>query len=198
MRRAPCPEVVCEIVLGRQWNGTQIEHIPLSEVTWVHWRGRRRRGASSAAAGGSVAIAGPAAAGPYVVVIIDEEKSDRPGHSYDSDAATNVRVHQECWRLSLRPFIENKNARVIIYCDGKARLTRHSIGAVLADQQVYIAYFEYWLRALWWSGTRMVQMCMQARTKTSMNHAERSAKPTSRTALFGKYGILVSSRCCRA
>ena len=39
MRRAPCPEVICEIVLGRQGNSADFEHIPLREVTWVHWRG---------------------------------------------------------------------------------------------------------------------------------------------------------------
>ena len=33
------------------------------------------------------------------------------------------------------------NARVILYGDGKARQTRHSIWAILGDQQVYIAFF---------------------------------------------------------
>ena len=70
--------------------------------------------------------------------IIDEEKSHRPGKGYDSDSARNVRVYHECWRHFLRPFIENKTARVIVYGDGKARQTRHSIGAMLGDQQVFL------------------------------------------------------------
>ena len=65
--------------------------------------------------------------------IIDEVKSRRPGQGYDGDAARNLRVHHECWRHFLRPFIQNKNARVILYGDGKARQTLHSIGAVLGD-----------------------------------------------------------------
>ena len=73
--------------------------------------------------------------------IIDEVKSRRPGQGYDGDAARNLRVHHECWRHFLRPFIQNKNARVILYGDGQARQTRHSIGAILGDQQVYIAFF---------------------------------------------------------
>jgi hypothetical protein len=43
MRRVPCPEVVCNIVLGRQGKGRDIKHIPLGDVTWVHRRGRRGR-----------------------------------------------------------------------------------------------------------------------------------------------------------
>ena len=70
--------------------------------------------------------------------IIDEEKSHRPGQGYDSDSARNMRVYHECWRHFLRPFIENKTASVIVYGDGKARQTRHSIGAVLGDQQVFL------------------------------------------------------------
>ncbi len=45
-------------------------------------------------------------------------------------------VFHECWRHFLRPFIENKNASVILYCDGKARQTLHSVGAFLGNQQV--------------------------------------------------------------
>ncbi len=71
--------------------------------------------------------------------IIDEE-SLRPGQGYDGDAARNLRVHHECWRHFLLPFIQNKNARVILYGDGKARQTCHSIGLFLGDQQVYIAF----------------------------------------------------------
>ena len=41
MRRALCPEVARIVALGRQGYGLHIEYIPLSEVTWVHWRGRR-------------------------------------------------------------------------------------------------------------------------------------------------------------
>ena len=69
--------------------------------------------------------------------IIDEDKSLRPGQGYDCDAARNLRVHHECWRHFLRLFIENKNDRVFIFGDGKARQTRHSIGAVFGDQQVH-------------------------------------------------------------
>ncbi len=39
--------------------------------------------------------------------IIDEGESCGPGQGYDSDAARNVRVHQECWIIFLRPFIQN-------------------------------------------------------------------------------------------
>ena len=78
--------------------------------------------------------------------IIDEDKSLRPVtavQGYDCDAARNLRVHHECWRHFLRPFIENKNADDIIYGDGKARQTRHSIGAVLGNQQVHFPYNAY-------------------------------------------------------
>ena len=68
--------------------------------------------------------------------IIDEDKSHRPGQGYDSDSARNLRVHHECLRHFLRPFIQKNNARVILYGDGKARQTRHTIGAFLGDQQV--------------------------------------------------------------
>ena len=43
MRRAPRHEVLRIVVLGLQWYVEQIEHIPLGEVTWVHWRGQGRR-----------------------------------------------------------------------------------------------------------------------------------------------------------
>ena len=79
--------------------------------------------------------------------IIDEEKSHRPGQGYDSDSARNVRVYHECWRHFLRPFIDKKTASVIVYGDGKARQTRHSIGAVLGDQQVFFEYISYYAYA---------------------------------------------------
>ncbi len=60
--------------------------------------------------------------------IIDEEKNFRPGQGYDSDAARNVRIHQECWRNFLRPFILNTNSRVVLFSDNKARQIRHGIG----------------------------------------------------------------------
>ena len=75
--------------------------------------------------------------------IIDESISLRPGQGYDSDAARNMRVHHECWRHFLQKFVETTEARVINYGDGTARLTRHSVGAVLGDQQVRISYSLY-------------------------------------------------------
>jgi len=75
--------------------------------------------------------------------IIDESVSLRPGQGYDSDAARNLRVHHECWRHFLQKFVEITEARVINYGDCKARLTRHSVGAVLGDQQVHFAYSLY-------------------------------------------------------
>ena len=71
--------------------------------------------------------------------IIDESISLHPGQGYDSDAARNLRVHHECWRHFLQNFVETTDARVINYGDCKARLTRHSIGAILGDQQVHIS-----------------------------------------------------------
>jgi hypothetical protein len=76
--------------------------------------------------------------------IVDEEKSLRPGTGYDSAAARNMRIHQECWRHFLKRYITDaEDARIIFYGDGKAQQTRHSIGAVLGDQQVYVPYFAY-------------------------------------------------------
>ena len=70
--------------------------------------------------------------------IVDEEKSLRPGTGYDSAAARNMCIHQECWRHFLKRYITDaEDARIIFYGDGKARKTHHSIGAVLGDQQVY-------------------------------------------------------------
>jgi hypothetical protein len=75
--------------------------------------------------------------------IIDEEKSCRPGQGYDSDAARNVRVHQECWRHFLRPFVNNTDTKVIVFGDNKARQIRHGVGAALGDQQVHIVFCTY-------------------------------------------------------
>ena len=76
--------------------------------------------------------------------IVDEEKSLRTGSGYDSAAASNMRIHQECWRHFLKRYITDaEDARIIFYGDGKARQTRHSIGAVLGDQQVYVSYFAW-------------------------------------------------------
>ena len=76
--------------------------------------------------------------------IVDEEKSLRPGSGYDSAGARNMRIHQECWRHFLKRYITDaEDARIIFYGDGKARQTRHSIGAVLGDQQVYVSFFAY-------------------------------------------------------
>ena len=50
-------------------------------------------------------------------------------------------VHHESWRHFLRKFVDTTAAPVIHYGDCKARLTRHSIGLFLGDQQVHIAYF---------------------------------------------------------
>jgi hypothetical protein len=80
--------------------------------------------------------------------IIDEEKSCRPGQGYDSYDTINVRVHQECWRNFLHPFIQNTNSRVILFGDNKARQIHHGIGAALVDQQVHIAYFTYFAHIL--------------------------------------------------
>ena len=78
-----------------------------------------------------------------VANIIDETISLRPGQGYDSDAARSLRVHHECWRHFLQKFVETTDARVIYYGDCQARLTRHSIGAILGDQQVHISYSLY-------------------------------------------------------
>ena len=76
--------------------------------------------------------------------IVDEDKSLRPGSGYDSDGARNLCIHQECWRQFLKRFVtDSKDAKVIFYCDGKARKTCHSIGAVLGDQLVYFPCFVY-------------------------------------------------------
>ena len=74
--------------------------------------------------------------------VLDEEKSFRPGQGYEGDAARNLRIYHECWRLFLAKFNEDsKNARVVLLGDGKARVSRHSVGAFLGDQQVkYIVH----------------------------------------------------------
>ena len=74
--------------------------------------------------------------------VLDEEKSFRPGQGYEGDAARNLRIYHECWRLFLAKFNEDsKNARVVLFGDGKARVSRHSVGAFLGDQQVkYIVH----------------------------------------------------------
>ncbi len=73
--------------------------------------------------------------------IIDEEKSLRPTQGYQCDSARNVRLHHQCWNLFLQtwPDIEDP-ARVIMYGDGKARLTRHHLGACIGDVQVRILF----------------------------------------------------------
>ena len=75
--------------------------------------------------------------------IVDEETNCHPGQDFDSDAARNVRVHQECWRNFLLPFIQNKDSKVILFGDNKARQIRHGIGAALGDQQVHSVYCTY-------------------------------------------------------
>ena len=56
-------------------------------------------------------------------------------------------LHETCvftmnaGNISFKNFVETTEASVINYGDCKARLTRHSVGAVLGDQQVHISYF---------------------------------------------------------
>ncbi len=71
--------------------------------------------------------------------ILDEDKSSRPSQGYYSDSARNVLLHHQCWNLFLQtwPDIEDP-AHVIMYADGKARLTRHHLGACIGDMQVRI------------------------------------------------------------
>jgi hypothetical protein len=74
--------------------------------------------------------------------VLDEEKSDRPStQGYECNAARNMRLHHQCWTrfLSLWPD-HSEHARVVIYGDGKARSTRHFLGALLGDMQVDILH----------------------------------------------------------
>jgi hypothetical protein len=68
--------------------------------------------------------------------VIDEDLTTRPGEGYDSNSARNMSLHRECSKLFLgtRP----NNARVIMYVDGKARLTQHHVGACIGDMQVRV------------------------------------------------------------
>ncbi len=69
--------------------------------------------------------------------VIDEEKSRRHRQDYESNAARNTRLYQKCWRRFLGKWPEfTKHARLILFGDGKARISRHSLGAFLGDQQV--------------------------------------------------------------
>ncbi len=68
---------------------------------------------------------------------LDEDKTLRPGRGYEGDSARNLRIYRECWRLSLAGYNEGaKENRLVLFGDGNARLARHSIGALLGDQQV--------------------------------------------------------------
>ena len=76
--------------------------------------------------------------------VLDEDKSLRPGQGYEGDAARNLRIYHECWRLFLAKYNEGaKYNRLVLFGDGKARLARHSLGAFLGDQQVKYIYWEY-------------------------------------------------------
>ena len=76
--------------------------------------------------------------------VLDEEKTLRPGKGYQSDPARNLRIYHECWRLFLSRFNEGaKHNRVVLFGDGKARIARHSVGAILGDQQVQYTYCAY-------------------------------------------------------
>jgi hypothetical protein len=78
------------------------------------------------------------------MLVIYEEKSDRPTQGYECNAARNVRLHHQCWNRLLSRWPEHsEHARVVIYCDGKARLIRHYLGACLGDMQVNIWRFVY-------------------------------------------------------
>ena len=64
--------------------------------------------------------------------VIDEENSNRPTQGCESNAARNVRLYHQCWNrfLSLWPE-QTEHALVVLYCDGKARLTRHYLGSMV-------------------------------------------------------------------
>jgi hypothetical protein len=78
--------------------------------------------------------------------VINEDLSTRPEKGYHSCAARNMRIHHACWRHFLARWIkESKHARHVVYGDGKTRLSRHHVGAVIGDQQVHIVMFAYYI-----------------------------------------------------
>lgn len=78
--------------------------------------------------------------------VINEDLSTRPAKGYHSSAARNMRIHHACWRHFLARWIkESKHARHVVYGDGKTRLSRHHVGAVIGDQQVHIVMFAYYI-----------------------------------------------------
>ena len=51
--------------------------------------------------------------------VLAKEKSFRPWQGYEVDAARNLSIYHECWRLFLAKFNEDsKNARVVLFSDG--------------------------------------------------------------------------------
>jgi hypothetical protein len=93
--------------------------------------------------------------------VINEDLSTRPAKGYHSGSARNIQIHHACWRLFLARWIkEFKHARHVVYGDGKTRLSRHHVGAVIGDQLVHILcilhiihYFTY-LKYCAYSGTQ--------------------------------------------
>ena len=70
--------------------------------------------------------------------VLDEDKSKRPTQGYHSSAARNNRLFHACWNNFLGGWPEHsEHARVLVYGDGKARLTRHYVGACLGDMQEF-------------------------------------------------------------
>jgi hypothetical protein len=62
--------------------------------------------------------------------IIDEEKSCRPGQGYDSDAARNVRVHQEIGRNAGYIFFapSSKTQTQVLFFSVIIRQDRYAMG----------------------------------------------------------------------
>jgi hypothetical protein len=69
--------------------------------------------------------------------IYDADRTKRPTQGYTSDAARQMRLFHDCWRLVLGRWEEKtKDTRNVIFANGTRHQVRSFLGGLLGDQQV--------------------------------------------------------------
>lgn len=69
--------------------------------------------------------------------IYDTDRSKRPSQGYESDAARQMRLFHDCWRLVLGSWDEKtKHTRCVTFANGTRHQVRSFLAGLMGDQQV--------------------------------------------------------------